>query len=438
MRIQRLARAAILIAPFTWTVNTVGAQVTPLTRDKLDLAQSLLEYVDEIHTTSDAAQKFAEQRGGLYFASQYIKDDIPLDAAFLLEEKGRCIVTFQSTQNNRPDWAQNLDLTVSSVSSKSDPSKVCQVRDGFAVAYLETTFRQDLENAVDDCMTRNNLLILSGHSQGASISLVAAVVFEEYEPLVVAFGSPPAFVASCPYVSTERIWNFINTEVDAGMGSGMKYDPVPFADTIFTLLYKSLGSVGFRTLGFLDSASLEIVQKIASGQHGFSGIHLGPVVLLPPGDSNGDNMVGTSVKYFSKFSSIPSPSLQGLGILNDDIVGEGFQFKVSAHDSSTYRRKLQYLRDNGSNPLDSSGFTNGSTCNHGNECSTNLCVGYKCSGGGDGERCKSDADCISGRCDISFSNGGQTMCFDKKSKGELCNENADCESGVCSWRWRCS
>ena len=90
----------------------------------------------------------------------------------------------------------------------------CTVRKGYYNAYFSTYYFEFLE-VLEDCMSKNDgetKLVLTGHSQGGSNALVAAVDLKRYDPLVITFGSLRTFVSKCDntILNTSRVYRFTN------------------------------------------------------------------------------------------------------------------------------------------------------------------------------------------------------------------------------------
>jgi pimeloyl-ACP methyl ester carboxylesterase len=75
--------------------------------------------------------------------------------------------------------------------------------------------------SLDECV------VITGHSQGGAIALVAALYLADLNPYVITFGQPPTVEAPCNLVTSDRVYRWVNTK-NAG-ASGIAYDPVPMA-----------------------------------------------------------------------------------------------------------------------------------------------------------------------------------------------------------------
>ena len=223
---------------------------------RISVLSKLLYGIDEVDYEADGAIVL---QGG--------NDDtgfLPLDRVLLYDKDSYCFVAYMGTFVSVDEWSQNLNLTVVPVASRDDASQTCQFRGGFVEAYHNSQPNQ-VASWIDQCMStslnhntdENNhnhkQLVLTGHSQGGSIALVAALVHERYNPLIITVGQPPALTQpSCNGIVDDHVWRFINTENDEGLiFNHMNYDLVrekvnqplwQSKQCCFTVLYRSLFS----------------------------------------------------------------------------------------------------------------------------------------------------------------------------------------------------
>jgi Lipase (class 3) len=148
------------------------------------------------------------------------------DAHLLVKQDGVCYGVFRGTfQPNFLDQFQNVNPIPMRVEGTQ-----CDVRKGFYQAHYGTpyidNFRQATRKCVQSCPKEKCPLILTGQSQGASISIAATLdpALQKYNPTTLAFGPLTTLVSSCPtkYLHPDNVYVFIN------VGSGI-YDDVPYS-----------------------------------------------------------------------------------------------------------------------------------------------------------------------------------------------------------------
>ena len=106
----------------------------------------------------------------------------------------------------------------------------CWVTAGSAGAFLGNgEIESSITQFVETCMTGpNKQLVLTGHSQGAGASVVAAIRFAGYNPLTIPLAVPPIVLSECDAINPDHMWRVDNTELDPETGV-ILYDQVRMA-----------------------------------------------------------------------------------------------------------------------------------------------------------------------------------------------------------------
>lgn len=127
---------------------------------------------------------------------------------------GVCYAAFMGTQAANPlDQIQNVNLFGPQIVGNTN----CKVRGGFHDAYY-TSYYDELRPEIDACVSSCSgsggcPLVVTGHSQGGSIAVVAAIDLQEYEPLVMTFGALPVVMnetLNCNGIVAENHYRFVN------------------------------------------------------------------------------------------------------------------------------------------------------------------------------------------------------------------------------------
>jgi len=127
------------------------------------------------------------------------------DGALVARLDNVCYVGFQSTRaTNVFDIWQLFDKSEQSIAG-------CKVRRGFYRGYYTCYYDNFLEK-VEECMApEGSELVVTGHSQGGSVAMMAFLDLQKYNPIAIAFGSLPAFQEHCNSIDSSRIYRFSNT-----------------------------------------------------------------------------------------------------------------------------------------------------------------------------------------------------------------------------------
>jgi len=163
------------------------------------------------------------------FPNAYVVKDEPEQAMFY-REGNNCFLAFRGSIPTPRDWMHNLNTGVVNACSPFDTC--CKTRKGFHEAYVKPNFRSDLEAKIRDCVHAEDCprdgcnAILTGHSQGGSIAIIAAIYLEDLNPVVITFAAAPT-VGPCSAIHSNCIYQFSNTRVRNGF---RVYDPVAFLD----------------------------------------------------------------------------------------------------------------------------------------------------------------------------------------------------------------
>ena len=113
-----------------------------------------------------------------------------------------------------------------------------------------------------------------------------------------------------------------------------------------------------------------------------------------------------------------------------------FGWSVAAHRSVNYVERLVALQEHV--PLSTDGWRIGFACSVDEECvSPKHCVNNQCHEGLNGDPCKDDNDCDSGRCAGPITSWFTGECKSQLENGQGCTSDSDCMSGQCNWLFRC-
>jgi len=159
------------------------------------------------------------------------------DQSLLVRTDDKCYVAFRGTllgggYFNLADMFQYIQLGTEEVCPANE-AVCCQTRTGLWDAY-NTNYREELESDLADCLAAitcddgDDCLVLTGQSQGGSAAQIAAVLLQQYDPLVVTFGTEPTLNEECPHVADATRWfRFANTGLSF-LFRGIEYDRFPF------------------------------------------------------------------------------------------------------------------------------------------------------------------------------------------------------------------
>ena len=351
------------------------------------------------------------------------------DAHLLVKEKGVCYGVFRGTlQTSLTDILQNLYPTNVQVEGSN-----CQVRKGFHKAYYtsyQPEFRRKLEKCVASCALINNKsgkncpLVLSGHSQGASVAIVASIDLREHNPTTMAFGPLKTVTnvdidsknSGCTDIAPQRMYNFINA-------SGGVYDDVPY---------------GYSPSGFHVGHSLLIDEGNALAYTGLNDNMLrGPTArnvhavelyrtrMLTLLDDGGDSCDegGSLPRVITQWDdghwcTFSDECKSRFCDPNDNICIPKLESskRKSRNKKRKHRKQVAAL-------LRSSG----SQCNNDSMCASGICFRKEIcalANGklGMGARCQNASDCNAGRCDNGRSSG-PNICSPLRGNGAFCDED---------------
>ena len=256
----------------------------------------------------------------------------------------------------------------------------CKVRKGFYEGWANP-FKNKFDAALRGCMTECDKLngkctmVLSGHSQGGAIAVVASLIYKSYQPTVVTFGAPKAVHAPCSNIDPHRHYRFVNVH---NIKLGKLYDCVAMLT-------------------------------------GYGADHFGKTILL---DSN-PTYVGLN----------DNKDRHAYGV-SPHLMTSGYLPKMTEMRAKTTRSsRLQVGRsDNG----ESCGYSD--ECSSG-RCE-GWTPPYKCRAKVKVlERCNENSDCLSGKCQLRST---QIVCAQSNGKmpdGGPCDFGSHCQSGRCEGSW---
>lgn len=141
------------------------------------------------------------------------------DRALWVKKDDTCFSVFRATTPQAADWVQNFPFGDPISFQSPLNNKTCTAYAGFHEAYFNTsfvdTYRESLRGCVNSCGTEPCKLVIGGASQGAAIAAIAAVDFEDMNPLLLTFGQPPTLISNrdgpCDAINPNRYLRFINT-----------------------------------------------------------------------------------------------------------------------------------------------------------------------------------------------------------------------------------
>lgn len=137
-----------------------------------------------------------------------------------------CFTAFSSVQGtNVFDQWQNINPFRVRIGDTD-----CVSRRGYYSAYF-STFYKEYRRSIDDCVASCEggcPLVMGGHSQGGSASVIGSIDLIHYNPEVITFGAPRALIRTdpCTTIDATRHYRFLNTDP-------RRYDFAPFQINIF-------------------------------------------------------------------------------------------------------------------------------------------------------------------------------------------------------------
>jgi len=345
---------------------------------------------------------------------------------------GYCFAVFRGTehQSSFDAWVEELNqnLAHEDVEICSDDGVCCSVNEGPFNAYnftYRSELEEDLRECAKNCTDPDRCVVLTGHSQGGSITNVAGLVLNDLNPFVISFGQspvisePPVSGESCELIDSDRWFRYVLSKEGK---TGLLYDPAPMI--------------------------ADVVEFFFHGNEDVYGFFYGHTMFLSADDDTG-------VAYFGS---------------NDQGQRWNWDLSFESHHHDSYAAAMGALAAHGN--VRFTGYQDGSICRHNEECDSDsceliydpsmklsrhtcaeqlgschwcdehddcvhgTCIGNRCVGESgllENEcHCTLDRDCISGRCDETYQ-----QCKPRLVSGEICRENSDCQSFICGklWPW---
>lgn len=156
------------------------------------------------------------------------------DQAIVAKKDGRCFLAFRGTTVDIDDWFQNIGLGSIDIYKDNDNStgEFCNAREGYAdflFSDLVTQGGMDLQACAATCTDPDDCIILTGHSQGGAIAVLAAILLYTTNPITITFGQPLAVSRGCDLLRSERMYRYVNSLYleEEGEEPEIAYDPVP-------------------------------------------------------------------------------------------------------------------------------------------------------------------------------------------------------------------
>lgn len=243
------------------------------------------------------------------------------DKAMVKYKDNTCYAAWKGA-NMLWDQVQSIPLIFSKqVCSSADATDCCQVEKGMYRAYY-SRYVDDFEQAVEECVQRCTdmtgggcPLVLTGHSQGASIAVVAAIrLAQRYATTLITFGQERVHRGHCAALENLGASSYLRITAMCDPGNGRPaYDQFSWMGSIL-------------------------------------GRHVGTFLLL-----GGDDGEVATLGYGTDMWMLP--------------------LREWCHNS--YRFYTNRIRNLEPGPLD--GFGEGSLCTRDIECKSRNCSGYTCS-----------------------------------------------------------
>jgi hypothetical protein len=205
-----------------------------LTKEILLLSQQAAEFSDVVYLNKTSNFPPGKKLYGFY--PKFLTGKWRKDQAFVAKADGVCYGVFQGTipkilfweditARERVDFLRNWGENFKPLNGQKCG---CFVRRGFLDMYNReyiADFCKSVNKCVHSCARGNCELVLTGHSQGGGIAMVAAIDLHVHNPYVIMFGGPPAVRRPCKYINKDRIYQFKNTLVNAA-NHHLRYDIV--------------------------------------------------------------------------------------------------------------------------------------------------------------------------------------------------------------------
>ena len=325
------------------------------------------------------------------------------DRAIVAFKDGYCYGAYRGTMRIVSDWAQNFDLTDKILKIGSSR---CRMRSGFYDGH-NTHYLQRFTSKLEECMNekckssrRRCPLVLTGHSQGGAIAVVASLFYRRYDPYVITFGAPRAVDAPCGLINSGKHYRYVNTgDKTMFRRKGLSFDWVPMTP-----------GTGSDHFGYAFLLGKDANSVAALGLNNDDN-------LLPIGPKS----VHSIVEYKYK--------MRRMANLRSPIKTNGFSLhRQCTKDNQCQTRMCRHVIGLLSIALDDGKYCTGITggkCNDDSDCRNRRCVNDRCRAGNLNDVCGKNSDCNSGRCDGT--------CKNKLSSGFSCNENSDCRSNSCKY-----
>mmetsp|Transcript_15772 Transcript_15772/g.24534 ORF Transcript_15772/g.24534 Transcript_15772/m.24534 type:complete len:449 (+) Transcript_15772:31-1377(+) len=317
------------------------------------------------------------------------------DQAVVAKKEGRCYLAFRGTNPDFDDWLQNANTDDRNICKDNNASSTecCETRAGFA-DFLDTEpvirGRADLQTCLDKTCTeetKDDCLVLTGHSQGGATAAVASITLFSERPTVITFGQPPTLDAGCDLIPSEKYYRYVNSMQNLGEEDDMGFDAVVFAPNWIS------GSV-----------------------------HYGYFIMLGE-----DPAAVTYLGYDQNYDF--APTLNDYNVFAHTIDGAkpyGYESRMSNLLTS-----FPHIQTNGSSV--------GTICEEGSYaqlCESNLCVEHKCLPVGGVQEL-----CVKGSCEKDDDCAGDHVCIwdaCATASGEVQNEcpcrfDDQCASGECTF-----
>jgi hypothetical protein len=366
------------------------------------------------------------------------------DAAILAEKDGYCYLSLRGDTMNLNDWYRNLENSVDKVCSEVDPKHCCNVRKGFYEAYMDPSYKIQMELKTRRCArkcagSQDGCLVISGHSEGGGIAAVAGILFESYNPYVMTFGEPPSVSSDCDLIDMDRWYRFVNTVDSEFTSLGFAFDPVPFVPGVGNMIY---GQIVILTgeeedtvayIGLDTTKDYLPLNFVGADSHAMVGNNLEPGYL---------DRIETVIEE-GKFP-VEFPGFETYDLCSEDTECPSQQCVKSTlfsyqqclgtecqenHDCATGRCYNGKCLPK---------FGSCMECNDDMDCASGKCLLFRCAnlfGKMDDDcRCYNDQDCDSSRCD----GVSPPICKAKLEGGVYCNEHSDCISDRCNWFFHCT
>mmetsp|Transcript_17511 Transcript_17511/g.23376 ORF Transcript_17511/g.23376 Transcript_17511/m.23376 type:complete len:251 (-) Transcript_17511:46-798(-) len=188
------------------------------------------------------------------------------------------IILFSDFLSNQyiPLLEQNFE--VSKENFCATRSTCCTARKGFLDAFFSFP---DIEDSLDECISstcpEHDCVVLTGHSQGGALALIAAYKYARTNPIVITFGQPPA-MKSCAFINSKKVFRYINTSTENFMGVAvfgleLEYDivsgtPLLYDDMIGHGLVLADDKYGYTQIAYQGLNTARSMKNVDFAAHG--------------------------------------------------------------------------------------------------------------------------------------------------------------------------